>query len=168
MIVVEYFKDFWPKNSETTMSNADKPVPKGMPFSSAVFGGLGVIPFAVGALLANIDETAATGQWLIIGYGAVILSFLGGIQWGVGLAISPRAWLPYTVAIIISLTGWVAMLLPPLWGLALLAAGFVAALVYDAISAGVFRLPGWFMGLRSLLTVCVVGCLALAALPLIP
>ena len=150
------------------MNNADNPVPKGMPFSSAIFGGLGVIPFAIGAVLANIDDTAATGQWLIIGYGAVILSFLGGIQWGVGLAVSPRAWLPYSVAIIISLTGWAAMLLPPLWGLALLASGFVAAFVYDAISAGIFRLPGWFMGLRSLLTVCVVGCLALAALPLIP
>ncbi len=150
------------------MSNAENTVPKGMPFSSAVFGGLGVIPFAVGALLANIFETAATGQWIIIGYGAVILSFLGGIQWGVGLAVSPRAWQPYSVAIIISLTGWIAMLLPPLWGLVLLASGFVVAFVYDVISAGIFRLPGWFMGLRSLLTVCVVGCLSLAALPLIP
>lgn len=150
------------------MQNSDQSEPTGMPFSSAVFGGLGIIPFAVGAVLANITETAHTGQWLIMGYGAVILSFLGGIQWGVGLKAAPRAWLPYFVAITISLTGWVSMLLPPLWGIGLLAVGFVAAFIYDAISVGVFHLPGWFLGLRSLLTVLVVSCLALAALPLIP
>lgn len=150
------------------MQNPDTPEPSGMPFSTAVFGGLGLIPFAVGAVLANVPETTQTGHWLIIGYGAVILSFLGGIQWGVGLKAAPRAWLPYSVAIVISLMGWVAMLLPPLWGLLILAAGFVSAFVYDAISVGIFRLPGWFLWLRSLLTVSVVSCLALAALPLIP
>ena len=154
--------------NEMTMQNPDKPETSGMPFSLAVFGGLGVIPFAVGAVLANIPDAAQTGHWLIIGYGAVILSFLGGIQWGVGLKATPRAWLPYYVAIFISLTGWAAMLLPPLWGITLLASGFVCAYIYDAISVGVFDLPGWFLGLRSLLTVSVLSCLALAALPLIP
>lgn len=150
------------------MQNPDKPESSRMPFSTAVFGGLGVVPFAVGAVLANISETAQTGHWLIVGYGAVILSFLGGIQWGVGLKAAPMAWLPYLIAILISLTGWVAMLLPSLWGIALLAGGFVCAFIYDAISVGVFRLPGWFLGLRSLLTVSVISCLALAALPLLP
>ncbi len=150
------------------MQNSDKPESASMPFPTAVFGGLGVAPFAIGAVLANIPEASHTGHWLIIGYGAVILSFLGGIQWGVGLKAAPRAWLPYSVAILISLTGWVAMLLPPLWGIALLASGFVCAFIYDAISVGVFHLPGWFLGLRSLLTVSVMSCLALAALPLIP
>lgn len=150
------------------MQNTDTPEPNGMPFSTAVFGGLGVIPFVVGAVLANVPETAQTGHWLIIGYGAVILSFLGGIQWGVGLKAAPRAWLPYSVAIAVSLTGWVSMLMPPLWGLLVLAGGFISAFVYDAISVGIFRLPGWFLGLRSLLTVSVMSCLALAALPLIP
>ena len=150
------------------MQNSDAPETNGMPFSIAVFGGLGVIPFAVGAVLSNIPEVAQIGHWLIIGYGAVILSFLGGIQWGVGLKAAPKAWLPYSVAILISLTGWAAMLLPSLWGIALLAGGFVGAFIYDAISVGVFRLPGWFLGLRSILTVSVMSCLALAALPLVP
>ena len=74
----------------------------------------------------------------------------------------------YQQLIFISLTGWAAMLLPPLWGITLLASGFVCAYIYDAISFGVFDLPGWFLGLRSLLTVSVLSCLALAALPLIP
>lgn len=150
------------------MQNSDIPDPGRMPFSTAVFGGLGVIPFAVGAMLANIPETRETGHWLVISYGAVILSFLGGIQWGVGLKAAPRAWLPYTVAIMISLSGWVSMVLPPLWGLVLLGAGFIAAFVYDVISVGIFKLPGWFLGLRSILTASVVTCIALATLPMIP
>lgn len=150
------------------MPSDDQSVSESMPLSTALFGGLGLIPFVTGAVLANIPSTASTGHWLVIGYGAVILSFLGGIQWGVGLKASPRASLPYLVAIIISLLGWISLLLPYLWGLAILGAGFISAFIYDAISVGVFSLPGWFLRLRILLTLSVLTSLALAALPIIP
>lgn len=139
-----------------------------IPHSTALFGGLGIIPFVAGALLANIPSTSASGHWLVIGYGAVILSFLGGIQWGVGLKTVPRAWLPYLVAILISLTGWVSLLLAPLWGLLLLGAGFIAAFFYDAITTPLFDLPGWFIRLRILLTLSVLASLGVAAFPLLP
>lgn len=139
-----------------------------IPQSTALFGGLGVIPFVAGAVLANIPSTSASGHWLVIGYGAVILSFLGGIQWGVGLKSVPRAWLPYLIAISISLMGWIALLLTPLWGLLLLGAGYIAAFFYDAVTTPLFDLPGWFIRLRILLTMSVLASLGVAALPLIP
>ena len=109
----------------------------------------GLLPFAAaaaGALLLPADQQGLALRALLA-YGAVILSFLGGVRWGLAIreaetaALLPRlAW-----SVTPSLLGWVALLLPPQPGLMLLAAGFVAALLADWRAA---EAPGWYRRLR--------------------
>ena len=69
---------------------------------------------------------------LLLSYGAVILSFLGGLHWG-RVITSPNAngrpdstWLIWSVCP--SLLGWVALLLPVKVGAMVLSLGFLTSL----------------------------------------
>ncbi len=136
-----------------------------IPLAAAWLGGFGLLPFALGAVMANIGVTADFGFWFITGYGAIILSFLGGIQWGVGLHAREARTVAFVISILISLVGWAATFFAPPLSLIVLAGGFVAALVFDAIAVMMFGLPGWFLKLRVLLSMGVLASLALAAIP---
>lgn len=139
-----------------------------MPKVAAWLGGLGIAPFALGAMLAIMPDTGSAGRTLVLGYGAVILSFLGGTHWGVGLKTKPRGWLAYVIAVMLSLVGWSAMLAGPAIGFPILAVGFVVALAFDILgAASTPQLPGWYVGLRILLTACVLACIGIAAWPLL-
>ena len=59
----------------------------------------------------------STGQ---LAYGASILSFLGGVRWG--MLVNPGApiagsWLQYSYAVAPSLVAWSALLMPPVTGM---------------------------------------------------
>lgn len=100
-------------------------------------------------------------------YAAMILSFVGAIWWG--LAVNAPAGTPvarlYSLSVIASLLGWVALLLPTSKGLALLMAGFMAQNLADYGLA--FRhptiFPSWLLRLRRGLTVGVVLALVIAS-----
>ena len=139
---------------------------KDMPPTAALLGALGVLPFAITAVLAILPETAEFGRWAIIGYGAVILSFLGGVQWGLGLRAASGGSIAMVVSNVIALTGWVALLLAPQVAIPALGAGFVAALAFDILAKPILLTPIWFLALRGLLTAAVLASLALAYLPL--
>ncbi len=91
-------------------------------------------------------------------YAAVIVSFLGGIHWGLALRQPPQqhtgllAW-----GVVPSLLGWPALLLPPAAGLALL--GAILLLCY-AVDRKVYTAQGaaTWLGLRLQLT--TVACLS--------
>jgi hypothetical protein len=109
----------------------------------------GLLPFAAAAAGAHLLPPDQQGLALraLLAYGAVILSFLGGVRWGLAIrdaeagALLPRlAW-----SVTPSLLGWVALLLPAAPGLALLAAGFAAALLADLRAS---EAPGWYRRLR--------------------
>ena len=130
----------------------------------------GLAPFvglALASWLAGADLAArlVTAQ---LGYGAVILSFVGALHWGAALAapaVTPRA---ATIAlgwsVVPSLAGWVALLVGARWGLLLLAGAFVVALAVDWVLYRRYEFAGWFLGLRALLTaVAVVSLLATQA-----
>ena len=87
-------------------------------------------------------------------YGAVILSFLGGIRWGAALKL-PRGPLQSTLfvlSVLSSLAGFAALVLPGVAGLILLVAGFLGQGAWDVQSAQRGELPGWFATLRAMLT----------------
>jgi hypothetical protein len=94
-------------------------------------------------------------------YGAVILSFLGGIRWG--FAIQPMnksdLWLQLTISVTPSLLAWVALLMPQSIGIGLLIIGFLGMLALDLQFVSQGRAPRWFSKLRTGLTVC--ACLGL-------
>ncbi len=130
-------------------------------------GVAGLLPFWLPLLmLSTPDESGAPSRALLIqmGYGAVILSFLGGIRWGAALKL-PRGPLQATLfvlSVIPSLAGFVALLLPATVGLVLLIGGFLLQGVWDVQSAQRGELPPWYATLRAMLTTGAVLALIAA------
>eukprot|EP00092_Neocalanus_flemingeri_P034143 GFUD01037130.1.p1 GENE.GFUD01037130.1~~GFUD01037130.1.p1 ORF type:complete len:222 (+),score=49.97 GFUD01037130.1:35-700(+) len=90
-------------------------------------------------------------------YGATILSFLGGVRWGLlvqGDDDLPPSWSQYSWSVTPSLLAWSALLVPNLLaGYGICSAGLLAAAVLDLKQRGY---PAWFRGLRFLLSFCAI------------
>jgi hypothetical protein len=128
------------------------------------FGWVGVLPFAAGAAGPLLGLTLApfTGASLLV-YGAVILSFLGGIHAGLVLRDDEPALERLAASAVPAALAWIAVLAGGRLGLVLLAAGFAGLLGYDVHATRSGRAPGWYPGLRWPLTVVVVILLLLGA-----
>ncbi len=131
--------------------------PTSIPGAALLLGLAGLIPFLGGAaaLWAMLPGLAPErGLQLIIAYGAIILSFLGGIRWGT--AIGPydtrRQGLEFAASVLGSLAGLAAIFIPAVPALTLLIAGFLMQALWDVTSVESGRLPAWFGKLRMLLT----------------
>lgn len=116
--------------------------------------------------LAGIDAehpARQPTQALLESYCAIILSFLGGIRWGLGMVFrgggSPR---DLVASCIPPLMGWAAVYAPVPFAFALFAAAFAAQGAWDAFAAHSGMAPGWYGRLRILLTVLVVAAMLLA------
>jgi hypothetical protein len=141
-----------------------------VPVPAAWLGGLGVVPFAALAAAGPFLDGASRGTvaLALIVYGAVILSFLGGIGWGlaIGTATAPAATAALarrlTISICPPLAGWTALLLPHPLALAVLAAAFCAVLMADLRPGARAESPVWYPQLRWPLTLAVVTSLAAA------
>jgi hypothetical protein len=123
------------------------------------FLALGIAPWLAG------PETKALAAAALEGYGAAILSFLGGCRWGfaaAGLGPGP-GWAPLGVAVLPALYAWGVALLPVPVSLSLLALGFVGLLAADLALARAGGAPGWWPRLRSPLTGGAVAGLLLGA-----
>jgi hypothetical protein len=91
-----------------------------VPPAAVWLGAFGVIPFALlaGAGFVLPSPTKEQVAFALAAYGAVILSFLGGIHWGLAIAESGRARRNgasssrLTVSVVPALVGWCALLLP--------------------------------------------------------
>ena len=137
-------------------------------------GYAGALPFLGLGLVIIYPEVgiapvaAAEVQFAMLSYGAVILSFLGGLHWGRAIimpadtnVLSPRTALLWSVSL--SLVGWVALLLPVFIGAILLLAGFLVALAADLIWLAKGYWPFWMRRLRvhlSLMAMASLVCLA--------
>jgi hypothetical protein len=118
----------------------------------------GALPFIGGAFLALTSAAFARGlqaDMIAIAYGAVILSFLGGIRWGAALNQGHAATL--LISVLPSLAGFGALLLSSVQSLTLLIIGFAAQAAWDFIAPG--QLPQWFVRLRMAVSAVVIACL---------
>lgn len=122
----------------------------------------GAIPFAtMAALLLYAGREFIAYQELVLamsGYSAVILSFLGGVRWGTGLAGRSGARSRIVLSIIPPLVGWALLFVPSPWTFAGFAFAFAAAGLWDFVAAQRRTLPRWFGRLRTVITVFVVAC----------
>jgi hypothetical protein len=121
----------------------------------------GALPFIFGAALAVFGTDLGRGlqgEAIIIAYGAVILSFLGGIRWGAGLQRGFGTTLMFSV--LPSLAGFAALLVPATPALILLAVGFVLQALWDFRSSG--DLPQWFIRQRMAVSAVVIICIVTA------
>ena len=93
----------------------------------------GLLPFVLGAALMWLVRADAHPYvaGALSGYAAVIISFLGGIHWGLAFA-QPRP--PVTLfawGVVPSLVAWLAVVLPPYAGLVVHGAMLVACYLVD-------------------------------------
>ena len=135
-----------------------------------VLGYGGALPFLCGAIAAS-QHMAILGlapAYLLLNYGAVILSFLGGLHWG-RVITSPNAngrsdyaWLIWSVCP--SLLGWVALLLPVKVSAVILSLCFLAALQIDQKLLREQIWPDWMRPLRLHLSLIAVASLTSLAI----
>lgn len=98
---------------------------------------------------------------LQVAYGAVILSFMGAVHWGLTMAQDDAGnWRRLGLSVLPALVGWLALMISIPLGLLLLALGFVAVFFADLRSVAAGHAPAWYKVLRKPLTVIVLACLA--------
>ncbi|NML15108.1 DUF3429 domain-containing protein [Azohydromonas caseinilytica] len=125
-------------------------------------GYLGLVPFVFGALLVWFVRPDAHPYVVdaLAAYAALIVSFLGGIHWGLGYIYrEPRlfAW-----AITAMLIAWVALLMPPYAGLVLHGVMLVACYLVDRRVYPRLGLQAW-LTLRFRLSAIAALCCFLGA-----
>lgn len=138
-----------------------------IPQPARVLGLSGLIPFVLSAIVAAGSDAplADNARLALMVYGAVILSFLGGVRWGVMLQCADHSpWQPWINSVLPSILAWVAVLIGGGFGLFVLILGFCAQWVYDMRAVRQGNVPNWFAGLRTVLTLGAVLSLALGAL----
>lgn len=138
-----------------------------------ILGYSGTIPFISLAVILLLDASSTTPAASGLAasalhlYGAIILSFLGGLHWG-RIACNPdikpsdKWFLIYSV--IPSLMGWSSYLLSDIWqGAALmLIAGFIISYVIDIRFIRLGEWQSWMKPLRTNLT--LIACFSLTVL----
>lgn len=137
-----------------------------VPRSAAVLAGGGLIPFIAGTAGLWFGEPAWFDflSMALVTYGAVILSFMGAIHWGVNLMIGyPPGGARFAQSVIPALMGWAATLVPLAMALPTLLAGFIMVYVWDLGAVRDGLIAPWYRKMRTVLTVAV-STLLLASL----
>lgn len=128
----------------------------GIPTSMRILGLGGLIPFVGLALLVSTGQEPARliALQAQIAYGAVILSFLGAVHWGLAVQTPALAdWWRMAWGVTPALLGWAALLLPARPALVLLTAALLAALIVDEFCFSGDDGRSWFLKLRRMLSV---------------
>lgn len=134
------------------------PFRRTLPPPALAYGATGILPFAAGLALVATGRTPEMRQFgldLFVVYGGVILSFLGGIRWGVRLPAPD--WRHLGLSVMPSLIAAGCLLLDRIQALPLLALSFALVGLFD-VTRGTHALwPAWFKRLRLHLTLAVVS-----------
>ncbi|XP_067423913.1 LOW QUALITY PROTEIN: transmembrane protein 69 [Emydura macquarii macquarii] len=129
---------------------------KDLPKSTLYLGIGGLIPFVSVPLIMAIQQTYDPELAFVqITYGAAVVSFIGGIRWGVALPENSPAksdWLNLANSIVPPFVAWCAVFLKDNFAQAalLIILSLGIALHYDLVVRPLY--PTWFKGLRILLT----------------
>ena len=135
-----------------------------LPRTVAWLGYGGLLPFLVLTPASLLDHHhGALWSDALYAYGAIILSFIGALHWGLAMTLpelSERqrsAWFAWSV--VPALIAWPAVLFSPPLAAPLLVFGFIAHYLQDRRLARQARLPGWYLPLRLRLSSVAVVCL---------
>jgi len=146
--------------------------PADPPRAAALLGYAGVIPFVATAVIVFFLYPRAEAQTILayqIGYGAVILSFLGGIRWALAMLFPEDEALLKRLAFSVTpaLLAWIALFVPPVWGLALLIVSFWGQAASDSQASRLHEAPLWYGGYRVKLSILVIGALVLSVVGIV-
>ncbi|XP_013774317.1 transmembrane protein 69-like [Limulus polyphemus] len=133
---------------------------KASPAAALTYGFLGLIPFLVPPFYIMSSEVYIPSlAFAQLAYGAVILSFLGGVRWGITLpeeSIVKPDWQCLGYSVLPSLIAWVGLLLPDYLNTLTVIGGLGLAAYLDTTMYGY---PPWFKALRF--TLSFIALLAL-------
>jgi Protein of unknown function (DUF3429) len=136
-------------------------------------GYAGLVPFALLAVWLWVVPPGAQGSGVVqgfvvgkafaatalVGYGAVIASFLGGVHWGLAALVPAQHARWHTLwGVVPSLLGWVAVLLPATAGLVLLALLLATCYLVDRRSYPRAGWAAWLPMRLQLTAVAVLSC----------
>lgn len=133
-----------------------------IPPAALVIGWLGVVPFAVLAtgIIAGEPTHAAWFMDTLHAYAMIILSFMGGAQWGLTVLRTNETdlqkTLSFSASVVPALIAFATVPLQPTVALSILIAGFLALLIYDLWSIKRGHSPRWYGALRLQLTIAVI------------
>ena len=105
-----------------------------VPDSKALrLGYAGLLPFVLGAALIWIVRPDAQPYVAaaLSAYAAVIVSFLGGIHWGLGFRAQPAEASGFVWGVVPSLIAWVGVVMPPYAGLVVLGVALIGCYLVD-------------------------------------
>ena len=135
-----------------------------LPRTVAWLGYGGLLPFLVLTPASLLDHHhGALWSDALYAYGAIILSFIGALHWGLAMSLPELterqrsacfAW-----SVVPALIAWPAVLFSPPLAAPLLVFGFIAHYLQDRRLARQAKLPGWYLPLRLRLTSVAVVCL---------
>ena len=149
------------------LNAAHTPAPTRIPAAALIPGLMGLLPFwglALSTQLSSgIDPLLAL--MALIMYGAIILSFVGALWWGMAVhapANAPRAAM-FLWSVIPALIGWASIMTEPATGLRMLIAGLVLQWILDGLLMRKFPalIPRWVFRLRTILTLGATTALGL-------
>lgn len=136
-----------------------------LPRAVAWLGYGGLLPFLALAPASLLDQHhGAAWSDALFAYGAIILSFIGALHWGLAMSLPElserQRSARFVWSVVPALIAWPAVLLSPAIAGPLLIIGFIAHYLQDRRLAGQAPLPGWYLPLRLRLSSVAVVCLA--------
>lgn len=135
-----------------------------IPGVALALGIAGLIPFVglAGIIVLNAHLPASDAWRALTLYGAVVLSFTGGVHWGLAMARGDTS--GYAASVVPAVVAWFAVaFMPPRPATTMLAVGFALLLLYDLACVRKGEAPAWYAPLRRWLTAIVLAAF-LAAL----
>ena len=141
-----------------------------IPISALLLGIGGLIPFFGLAIWQGVAGDELLAERLMMGfvfYAASILSFLGGVGWGLAINETDpvQRGLGFSVSTVPSLIAWAAAFINVqnlAFALTILGAAFLLQSAWDWHLTQIGRAPRWFATLRIGLTVAVMLAMAIA------
>lgn len=147
-----------------------------IPAVPLILGLAGVAPFVWGVVSMLVPWVGqwgvatfgplSVGPYVQIIYGTVILSFMSGVLWGFATkaATNAQASICYTLSVLPAIWAWLKTGGDPATSAINLMFGFVGVLLLDIAFSAWGLTPAWWIKLRALLTVLVLGCLSVGIL----
>ena len=123
-------------------------------------GYLGLIPFMFGAVTALLSqELVSLAFQAFILYSLAILSFMGGVHWGLALITGTRQSTRLLISVVPVVAAWICLIaLPAPLTLAVLGGGFIAQWFIDRPILAELPIPSWYLEMRPRLAYVVAGC----------
>lgn len=126
-------------------------------------GALAVVPFVGGAVLVWVDTAwHPTIAQALSAYAAVVIAFIGALHWGLAFPQAAPAPRLFVWGVVPSLVAWIAVLLPPRFGLVVHAVTLVACYLVDRATYPAEQAAAW-LPLRLRLTVVATLCCLVGA-----